>query len=548
MIRRVTIRRFKRFDDVTFELPGHVVVAGPNNTGKTTLLQAIAAFDLALSRWQELNDFQRHGGAYTKAPVARQAFAAVPLRTFDLLWSDRRKEDPIEIEIEFGLGLQVGMELISDSTEQMYVRPLRRHKPDDVRQARLGCVFVPSMSGLSVEEPVFQRPKIEQLLFQARPGEVLRNLLLQAASQESAWNALTASIRELFGYELHPPDGRGANILAEYGFRPDGPRLDIASAGSGFLQVLMLLTFLHTRPGSVLLLDEPDAHLHVILQDAVYSELRRVAAEKRSQLVIATHSEVIINAAEPRHVCVLLDRPRMLADSDEKAVLIRSLKSLSNEDVMRAIDAPGILYVDDYTDLDILREWARILAHPAHDLLTKKLFWKPNVAEPHPGVAGIPAQKHHEALCLVRSDLPALQILDGDARAEIPVTPITGSGFQRVRWRRYEIESYLLHPDTLARFVAEQVGAALAAQHVADLRSHLDATFPPALLADPFLDLPFLTGTKPRTQILPQALTAAGLPGFPYQRFFEIASAMEREEIHPEVIEKLDAIVIAFGQ
>ena len=37
----------------------------------------------------------------------------------------------------------------------------------------------------------------------------------------------------------------------------------------------MLLTFLNTRPGSVLLLDEPDAHLHVILQDAIYGELRR---------------------------------------------------------------------------------------------------------------------------------------------------------------------------------------------------------------------------------------------------------------------------------
>ena len=37
----------------------------------------------------------------------------------------------------------------------------------------------------------------------------------------------------------------------------------------------MLLTMLNTRPGAVLLLDEPDAHLHVILQDAIYGELRR---------------------------------------------------------------------------------------------------------------------------------------------------------------------------------------------------------------------------------------------------------------------------------
>src|SRR5438552_13924161 len=83
-IRRVRIEGFKRFDNVEFVLPGHIVVAGPNNAGKTTLLQAIAAWNLALTRWKELNDFQLHNGHYARAPLARQAFSAVPLRSFDL--------------------------------------------------------------------------------------------------------------------------------------------------------------------------------------------------------------------------------------------------------------------------------------------------------------------------------------------------------------------------------------------------------------------------------------------------------------------------------
>ena len=49
-IHRVRLRRFKRFGDVEFVLPGHVVLAGPNNTGKTTVLQAIAAWSLGLDR------------------------------------------------------------------------------------------------------------------------------------------------------------------------------------------------------------------------------------------------------------------------------------------------------------------------------------------------------------------------------------------------------------------------------------------------------------------------------------------------------------------
>lgn len=72
MIRKVVIRRFKRFRNVEFDLPGHIVLAGPNNMGKTTLLQAVAAWNVALHRWKQLNDFQRHGGGYTKAPISRR--------------------------------------------------------------------------------------------------------------------------------------------------------------------------------------------------------------------------------------------------------------------------------------------------------------------------------------------------------------------------------------------------------------------------------------------------------------------------------------------
>jgi predicted ATPase len=547
VIQRVRLRRFKRFGDVEFVLPGHVVLAGPNNTGKTTVLQAIAAWSLALNRWKELNDFQRHGGAYTRAPIARQAFSAVPLRAFDLLWRGREYRGSIEIEIMDSAGWTVAMELVADSTEQIYVRPLATAPPEVVRQAALTSVFVPAMSGLGTEEPLYQRPKVDQLLGQAKPGDVLRNLLVEASGADQAWAGLQDAIGRLFGAELVPPDARGANILAEYRERADGPRLDIASAGSGFQQVLMLLTFLQTRPSSVLLLDEPDAHLHVILQDAIYGELRRVAARQRSQLVIATHSEVIVNAVEPRELCVLLDQPRMLANTEEQARLIGSLRIVSQTDIMLARDAPGILYLEDYPDLDILRAWARVLDHPARELLTTRLFWRRTVVEARPGAPGVQARDHYEALRLVRDDMPAVELVDGDARSEIQSTPITGRGFQRLRWHRYEIESYLVHPEALARFVEQAVGPAAAPLYVADLRRYLEENLPPAVLREPLGDHAFLNVTKARTLILPPALTAAGLPGLPYTRYHEIAAVMTPAEIHPEVAEKLDGIMRAFG-
>jgi len=438
------------------------------------------------------------------------------------------------------------MELIRDTSEQVYVRPKRGTTVEDLHREIPSVVFVPPMTGLSTDEPVYQTPKIEQLLGQGKPGDVLRNLLVQANNNQPAWEALTASIQELFGYELLPPNASGADILAEYRSSKGGLPLDIASAGSGFQQVLMLLTFLNTRAGSVLLLDEPDAHLHMILQDAIYGKLRSVAAQRGSQLIIATHSEVIINSVEPRELCVLLNTPRMLANDSERTNLINSLSILSNTDIMLAEDSPGILYTEGHTDISILAEWARILGHTAQRLLTQKLFWKPTVWENRHGGKGLKAREHYEALALVRKGLPGLVLLDGDDQPEIQATDITGQGLQRVRWRRYEIESYLFIPEVLERFVVKQVGEP-ATEYVQDLRTYIQNNLPPAVIKDPLGEHEYLNSTKARTRLLQPALEAAGIYGFPYTRYHEIAVLMTAEEIHPEVKEKLDAICQAFG-
>lgn len=546
MIRKVIVRRFKRFGKVEVDLPGHIVLAGPNNSGKTTLLQAIAAWSLAFDRWKQLNDFQRHGGAYTKAPIARQAFSAVPLRAFDLLWNQRKYSGSVEIEIHTDKW-QIPMELIADSTEQIYVRPKPAAPPATLREAEVRVAYVPPMSGLSTDEPEYKSSKkIDQLLGQGRPGEVIRNLLV-AAHNSDAWTPLQQSIRRLFDYELLPPDASGADIIAEYKAGATAPRLDIASAGSGFQQVLMLLTFLHTRPASVLLLDEPDAHLHVILQDTIYSELRSAAAAQKSQLIIATHSEVIINSVDPMQLCALFHQPKLLTNATERQKLSESLGVLTNTDVMVALAAPGVLYVEDYTDINILREWARILKHPVYDALNTKIMVRKTVAQNRPDGSGIKAKDHYEALKQIRDNLPGIELVDGDTHQSIQSTALAEGKLQRLRWKRYEIESYLFHPAVLTRYVRKVIGDDAAQIHEDDLQKYLVDNYPPAFIREPLGDSPFLVGTKARTVLLPPALTAAGLPGADYRDFYEIAAVMKPEEIHPEVIEKLDAIQQAFG-
>lgn len=51
MIGRVRLANFKRFRDQTFELDDATVLAGPNSSGKSTLLQAITLGKDALDLW-----------------------------------------------------------------------------------------------------------------------------------------------------------------------------------------------------------------------------------------------------------------------------------------------------------------------------------------------------------------------------------------------------------------------------------------------------------------------------------------------------------------
>ena len=548
MIRTIVIRRFKKFREITFDLPGHIVLAGPNNTGKTTLLQAIATWSLALDVWKRRNDFNKRNG-YTAVPLTRQLFPSVPLRAFDFLWHARDYEGGnIEIEVRGDGGWSIGMELVADSAEQIYVRPTIATDAEALRSHTLRAVYVPPMGGLGVDEPVLQPPKIAQLLGMGKVGDVIRNLLVEAHQDQPKWDSLVASVKEMFGYDLLPPDASGPDIMIEYRMAAGQPSYDVASAGSGFQQVLMLLAFLNSRPGSVLLVDEPDAHLHVLLQDAIYAELKKVALREGSQLVVATHSEVIINSVEPRELCAVLNVPRPIADGVERNRLIMSLKVLTNQDVVMALSRPGVLYVEGHTDIALLKEWAAILNHSIAPLLASGVFWKPSrweVQSGRPGGLNTDSRGHYEAIRLVQDNIPGLEILDRDGNPNLPETELTGNGLQRVRWRRYEAESYLFHPATLARFVRQRAGAD-SARNVEDMNSYLQDNLPPAVLRDPLGDHDYLRQTKARESIIPPALEAAGLFGIPYTEYSAIAALMKPEEIHPEVGEKLDAIQKAF--
>lgn len=90
MLTRLTVRNFKLFEEIDIELDQHVVFVGPNNSGKTTALQALTLWELGKNRWLE-----KRGGedVPTKRPgvaIGRRDSLALPVPSANLLWRNLR--------------------------------------------------------------------------------------------------------------------------------------------------------------------------------------------------------------------------------------------------------------------------------------------------------------------------------------------------------------------------------------------------------------------------------------------------------------------------
>jgi predicted ATPase len=567
MITKVRIRYFKQFTEQEFDLADHVILAGPNNSGKTTLLQAITVWYLALQKWRERRGPESGSKARqrTGVPLTRQEFTALPLREMNDLWTDTltglRNDDlqegqkpgqprvlTIEVEGATPEGTwRLAFELRYQNTELVYVKPSQEHI-DQLPQAAqdISIVHIPPFSGIGPEETRYDRPYQDLLIGQGKAGDILRNLLLEVYERDDKqdWESLRARVEEIFGYRLLPPKYGGAPfIVCEYlrGIPKSSGKnglseLDIASAGSGFHQVLLLLGFFYARPSTVLLLDEPDAHLHVILQKQVYDLLRSIASRRRCQLVVATHSEVLIDGTSPSQIVSFYQHPHLLLSDTEKDQVREALKRLTALDILLAEQSPGILYVEGETDFNLLRAWAWILKHRMLFWFIRRPFWHSNQGR-NPGEA----KGHFFALRAARHDLVGILLLDGDNR-RLQDRAVLVEGLAVERWERYEAESYLMHPEALVRFIVSRSDASKGE----DARRFLQDQLPPTVYRDPLGHHDFWVNTPASKTLLPRLFQAVELP-LSKQEYYLIAEQMLPEEIPVEVKSTLDRMAELFS-
>ena len=93
MLTKLICRNFKNFDEVEIELGNPVVFIGPNNSGKTTALQALALWEIGLKRWNEKHKGRANPEKRPGVAINRLDLIPIPVPSARLLWRDLQVRD-----------------------------------------------------------------------------------------------------------------------------------------------------------------------------------------------------------------------------------------------------------------------------------------------------------------------------------------------------------------------------------------------------------------------------------------------------------------------
>ncbi|WP_448528003.1 AAA family ATPase [Raineya sp.] len=480
-IHYIKLENFKIFEQETFiPLSNLSVLIGANNSGKTSVIQALSLWSWAIQTWIEK---KKKSKSLKERGVAlyRKEIPQVMIKEMRFFWHKAkiRKDSNTNTELKIKVGLfwknqlqEVGVLFKYHSPEIIYCQPDEKSLANKeileyAEQIKINLLY--PIVGMKPEEDYLGYGSIQRIIGQGQAASVIRNICNYLYENDKAkWQELVNLIKTLFAVELKKPIVL-PNGLIELYFNYATKELksiqdlDISLAGYGQQQMLLVIAYLLANPNSVLMIDEPDAHLEILRQSQIFALLKYLAQKYSSQIIIVTHSEVILNEAE--HVIFLqtANAQEISNQNNETKFVKEALRHFGIEHYYKAQINPHILYVESSSDLEILRAFARKLNHPALNTLNGLLnyyFIKNEISEETiedelGRISGgyRSCKSHFQAIKSVVPRLKGIGIFDSDAQKR---QNEINDHLAILFWERYEIENYFITPQTIEAFARKE--------------------------------------------------------------------------------------------
>lgn len=370
---KLSLEKFKKVDKVELDLHSLNVLVGGNNSGKSSVLQGIHFSIIAAIASREAGR-----GTYTQ-----DSLMFCPARNFE----DLRHGTPYTNQTNFGF-LRLFASSPEDGDSQYEVRIYRARNDGNVGcvrrgNAKLGAlvassdrlfsIYVPGLAGIPQAEQFRTESVVRRGVASGDANLYLRNVLW-LINEKGKLNELQVWMRGLFPkFHIWLAFDPRMDVFLSVQISTTGAtgrRCPLELVGTGVLQALQIFSYVSLFGPRLLLLDEPDSHLHPDNQGLLARALQYIASETSTQIVVSTHSRHLVDALQDDSNFVWLKEGKVFKQGLEleRLPLLMDIGALDSFDRLMA-GTIGWVFLSEDSDMSLLRVLVEKTGFPIEDTL-----------------------------------------------------------------------------------------------------------------------------------------------------------------------------------
>lgn len=372
-ITSIEVERFKRVQKAEINLDEINVLIGANNAGKSSMLQGIHFCAGAAVAARRLD----------KVTFTQQSLLYCPARSF----VDLRNGEPYQNQSAFGYLRVRGV--VEGDNDQYTVRVYRGRNEGNVGCERHGnlaigamvtafippfSVYVPGLAGIPEVEEYRSESVIRKGVASGDANLYLRNVLLLIKTKKLL-GELIQLMRLIFpnfsiDIKFEPVHDSHIEVLIKAGTNQSLKPIELI--GTGVLQTLQIFSYATLFKPKLLLLDEPDSHLHPDNQGLLAASFVALVENLETKIIVSTHSRHLVEAlyGEANFVWMKGGRIQEQGNSLEKVPMLMDIGALDSFDRLINGKIKHVLLTED-TNLDMMK----ILAEGSGFDMTKTLIY-----------------------------------------------------------------------------------------------------------------------------------------------------------------------------
>lgn len=357
-IQRVKIERFKALREVLVSLSRVTVLTGPNNSGKSSVLQAI---QFAASIAQSAKTYSPR---FTAGTLAAEQLMYSPLRDVEALAPNgiftQTRANAMAVSLDGEIN---GATLTASTTvARGKNRNLSFTNSDNDLGNRLGeidppfSVYVTGLAGIPRQEEFKSEGLVRKAASRGDANSVLRNVLLLLSQDAESWRQFLTDLTEVFP---------GLKLVVEFDADiydyidvkisfDEAVALPIDAAGTGVLQTIQILAYVNVYKPALLLLDEPDSHLHPTNQRRLSKVLSEIAQRRDFQVLLTTHSRHLLDEFADSATILWFDSGAPISTKFDYIEALIDLGALDRVDTLLPLDAVILTEDQDTAPLSVI--------------------------------------------------------------------------------------------------------------------------------------------------------------------------------------------------